>query len=385
MPGIRAILKAKLSRDGGLNQADHTHVSADPPRVQLNEVGFSPSMNFHSPSSLFSDPGSPRQPAPSPTPAPRAASRTANHTSSEQDTPTRQTRPTALSRVTSPQPFDHDTSIMSPTRDSSMPGTPASESEPTWSSAVGRATVGGKSGRVIEQLQAVNDKLKRDIKLSEAKLEEQIRTAESARSVQGSIQASHDNLQTIVESLNGQMDRRERQIKEMKVDLESERTRRVRAERQMKEIADERDTFVQEHNQSMAHEKEVAAKATSAYEVMSISWSHREDTHTRQIRKLQAEIEALRANEQAHKERFAAMEVVTAQLRADGDGVRANYKKVLNEFEEYKAVKEESMRGIVERAKRNDEVNDGTAGEMNSVLKEMKYIMNLKKVVEDME
>ena len=370
-------LRARFSRDRVVDQPQPTYVSSDPPRVQLNEIGFSPSMNFHSPSSVVPDPSSPSQPASSPTSAPR----TANRTSSEQDTPTRQPRPTAVSRVTSPAAFDHEQSNMLATRESPVPGSPLSESDPAWSSAVGRATVGGKSGRVIEQLMAVNDKLNRDVKLSEAKLEEQIRTGESARTVHESIQARNQNLQTMVDSQNSAAQRRERKLTEMKEELEAEQARRESAERQMKEIGQERDACVEEHNKNMAHEREIATKATSSYEVMSISWAHREEVHARQVRKLQAEIQSLRAREKADKERFVAMEVVTAQLRADGDIVRHNYKKVLDEFEQYKAGKEESLRAIVEKALRNDTVNDGLAAEMKTVLGEMKHLMNVKRDV----
>ena len=357
--------------------------SAEAPKLQLDEL-FSPTMALNGYKHLFSDPSTPEQhhtdspvlPANGILRSPSAEPATSHR---EHHTPTR-TRPRSDSRVPSPRPQDVEFPPHSPHVLSEV-GTPTSElGSLQWSAAVGRATT-GKSGRVIEKLMGDNDRLQREKALATAKLEEEVKRSESARSALESLQISNANLASIHETDQTFLAKKDRRIEELRTDLEAERSRRERAERETRESRRERDETVETVRREAAEDKQHAQRANAQYEALSRSWKSLEERYERQTSKLKLDLKALQDEIEGDKRKLAQLEVILEQLGQEGDKSRKTKEKLSSEFQAYKAEQEAGIQGIRRRAEMNNTAHDRKVEQMESVLGQMRYVVNITKDV----
>ncbi|MCJ1351855.1 MAG: hypothetical protein MMC33_001839 [Icmadophila ericetorum] len=333
-------------------------------------------MNFSGVNGFLHEPVTPtRQATPignSPLPARHALRSTVSDTSS----PTRQQMHGGLH--SSPQVPDGTSTLA--LRKMPSAENPGTENNEAWSSAVGRATT-GKSGRVIERLMADNDRFQRELKLATARLEEEIKRSELARTALDSLRATNENLKAMHDADKVALGRRERKIEDLKTDLEAERKRREMAEREARDVAREKDEVVDSCRKEVLQEKETSKRSTSQYEILSNSWKSLDEGYRRQTQRLKTDIKALREDRAKDQQRIAQLDIVTGQLHQESEKTRKLKDKMAREFEAYKQLKEEDMWNIKERAQRNESANEEALKEVTKVLGEMKWVMNVKRNV----
>ena len=360
-----------------------TYFSTEAPKLQLDEL-FTPTMALHGYKHLFSDPSTPEQhTAESPT---RLANGTIRSPSAEpaigqrdHHAPTR-SRPRSDSRLPSPPPQDTDLSLNSPNILSGT-GTPTSElGGLQWSAAVGRATT-GKSGRVIEKLMGDNDRLQREKTLAIVRLEEEVKRGESARSALESLQISNAHLVSIHETDKTFLTKKDRRLEELRADLEAERSRREKAEKDTRESRRERDKAVETLRREAAEDRQQALRANSQYEVLSASWKTLEERYEKQISKLKHDLDDLQTEIESDRSKLAQFEVILEQLAREGDKSHKTKEKLSSDFEAYKAEQEAGIQGMRERAEINNTTHDRTLEQMERVMGQMKYVVNIKKDV----
>lgn len=354
-----------------------TYTSPESPKLHSDEV-FSFDMNSNATNGSPQDPITPSThhdnfPLPAPPPEPIH----------DQDTPLRQSLPN-IDLTALPQPSDIERSTsLSPV--ASNLDTPALEIQALqWSAAVGRATT-GKSGRVIERLMGENDRLRRELKHQSLRCEEEAKRSEMARSRSDTLQATNGNLVAMREVDKSALARRERKIEELKADLQAERSRRERADRETKETSKERDEVVGDCRREVMAEKEASRKSTTQYEVLSSSWRSLNDGYRRQMENLKVDIKKLNGTRAEDRMKLERLEVVIEQTRREGEKMGKAKEAVSKKFEDYKAETEEGIRGIRERAERNERASQGALEEMEKVVGEMRYVINLKKDVKEAE
>jgi DNA repair exonuclease SbcCD ATPase subunit len=253
-----------------------------------------------------------------------------------------------------------------------------------WSSAVGRAST-GKSGRVIEKLMGEVEKLRRENKLLTVKYDEEARRSESARSLAESLQVSNANLSSICESHNTALARKDRKIDELKADLEAEHTRRVRTEAENKAISQERDEVVAVCKKELLEEKEVARKSSSQYEALSSSWRRLDDGYRRQVEKLQQDLKALEKRRVEDSIRFEEFSSTFSILTDQAAASKAERDHILEQFDQYKQDKEDSIREMREAAEKSQVDNEKALQEMRKVVGEMRYVINVKRDVKGLD
>jgi len=307
--------------------------------------------------------------------SPLPSTSTPNHPP-ESDSPTKlmngNTRPL--------QAPDFDSSLNSPSMLSSN-GTPANESNNPWSSAVGKAAAGGKSGRVIERLMNDNDRLQREKKLAVVRLEEETKRGESARSALDSLQVSNEVLTSLHETDASILLKRDRRIQELKGDLESERLRRNLAETEVRETRLERDDTIEKLRREATDEREQSRRATTQYDILSKSWKSLESRYLKQAELLKADLSNVRLDIDSDKRKLAQLEVITEQLRQEAEKSRRAKQKLQSDVQDYKLLQEAGMRQIRNHAHQNDAANDRAQQEMQVLLGEMKYVLNVKRDV----
>lgn len=260
---------------------------------------------------------------------------------------------------------------------SQQEASPSDSNSSPWSAAVGRAT-NGKSGRVIERLMGENDRLQREMALACAKYDEELKRSESARSALESVRASNQNLLSMHEMDKSLLARKERKIEELKQELESERSKREHAETETKETRIERDITVQKLMKEGLEEKEQAKRSNTQYDVLAKSWKSQEERYDRQIQKLKGSVKTLRDEQAEDKQKLARLDIIMEQLKQEGEKTSKAKESLAREFEAYKREQEEGIKGMRERAERNEEANEKILTDVNTVLGEMKYVVNLK-------
>ena len=261
--------------------------------------------------------------------------------------------------------------------------TPVIESTNQWSSAVGRATTGGKSGRVIERLMNDNDRLLREKKLAIVKLEEEVKRGESARSALESLQISNANLISMHESDTTLLAKRDRRIQQLRDDLEVERSRREKAERETRDTRRERDDTIERLRREAGDEKEQCLRATSQYDTLSKSWKGLEDRYLRQTERLKSDLAGLHAAIDTDRQKLSQMEIIMEQMAKEADKTRRAREKLSLEFESYKAEQEAGIQNMRKNAEQNDAANNETHQQMVDVLGQMKYVINIRRDLRD--
>ncbi|KAI9824257.1 MAG: hypothetical protein M1832_002064 [Thelocarpon impressellum] len=271
-----------------------------------------------------------------------------------------------------------------PERTGAGPGPDPALQSPPWSSAVGRATT-GKSGRVIERLQAENDRLKRELKLESLRREEEQRKGEMARSKMESLQATNDNLVQMREADLTSQARRDRKMEEMRADLEAERTRRQDADGQLRALMRQGEAMERELRSQARDEAERARRATSQYEVLSSSWKQLDEGYRRKTERLKRVLTRLGEETLEERAKLERLEITVEQQRQEVEKMRAAKDAVASQFEAFRTLADESTRSMRETAAANDAASDKALEETLKVLGEMRHVINLKKYVRGTE
>lgn len=306
----------------------------------------------------------------------------ATRTPQPDDTPTKQ--PTNGLHPSSQPPYEAN-SYSSPHDLSSQPGTPTSEDAGVqWSAAVGRASL-GKSGRVIDRLMGDNDRLRREKTLATAKLEEELKKGESARSTLDALEASNANLQSLHDIDKTALTRKDRKIEEMKAELDAERSRREKAEAEVRITRTEREEAVEQYRKEAMKEQEECRFVTTQYDVLSKSWKSMEQSYQRQTQKLRADIKSLQDCIAKDQKKLSHLELISDQLRQEADKSHKANEQFVSQFEAYKQEQSKSWCDLKDRAQRNNITNDEILKEVELVMGQMRYVVNVKKDVKDAE
>ncbi|KAL8768684.1 MAG: hypothetical protein Q9209_005102 [Squamulea sp. 1 TL-2023] len=357
-------------------------MSAEPPSLQLTGLNglfqTNSNSNGFSAFTLDSIPSSPHQNGV----ASDGATETPQGMSPVNENPYRPSLANSRRFHSQPFPDVHTTDPASPIP--SAFGTPNSDlQDQPWSSAVGRATI-GKSGRVIERLMAENDRLRREKNLTDVKLEEEVRRGDSAKSAMEGLRATNDNLTTIHEADKSILTRRERKLEEMKSDLEVERQRREKAELETKETCRERDEAVDRLRRELRVATEQSTRATTQYDVISMSFRGLRDDQSRTTRELKAQMASLQEAMAADQQRCASMQTAMEHYRSEFERAQDANRRLQAAFETYKGEAEQELKNIRQSAQNRLEANNRKQEEMQAVTDEMRYVISIRNNVKDL-
>ncbi|KAL9595288.1 MAG: hypothetical protein Q9219_006541 [cf. Caloplaca sp. 3 TL-2023] len=361
----------------------HAHILPEPPSLQLNGLNglFQTNMNLNGLGTFTLDPVTPTSHQSGI--GSDGTGSIARTTPPTHDTPSRPSL--ANSRRFQSQPLSGADAVESASPIPMAFGTPNSDQHDSpWSSAVGRATT-GKSGRVIERLMADNDRLRRDKNLIEVRLEEEAKRSDSARSAMEGLRSTNENLTSMHETDKILLGKRERKLEELRLELDSERQRREKAESETRETRIERDEAVEALKKELLVSKEQAQRATTQYDVISKSFKGLDDNYGRQTRKLKADIKLLQDDLAVDQQKLIGLHTVMEHYRHENQRAQDANTRMKQTFEAYKTEAEQGMTGIREEAERCAANNDRTQREMAQVLGEMRYVLNVKRNVKNLE
>lgn len=230
-----------------------------------------------------------------------------------------------------------------------------------------------------------NDRLLREKKLATVQLEEELKRGDSARSALESLQVSNENLTSMHESDLSLLLKRDRRIQELREDLKTESSRREKAELSTRDLRQERDETVEKVRREAAEDREQSKRTTSQYEVLSKSWKSLEDRFERQMRVLKADIQILQAEIKDDKEKLARFEVIIEQLSKEAEKSQKAKDQVWHAFEQYKQHQEDGTSRLREDAVLNEEAMNNAQRQMETVLGQMRHVINVKRDVKGAE
>ncbi|KAL8632131.1 hypothetical protein Q9189_002155 [Teloschistes chrysophthalmus] len=362
------------------HETTKTHIAAEPPTLQLNGL-FQTNMNLNGLGTFTLDsvPTSPLQngvPTDGASSPPHTTSPTNSTPSRPVFVPTRRFYSQPVLDANGPEPE-------SPAPTTS--GTPKSDSNDSpWSSAVGRATT-GKSGRVIERLMAENDRLRRENNLLESKWEEEVRRSDSAKSAMEELRAANEHLRSSWEIDMALLSRKDRRLKEINTDLETERQRREKAEEDTRQTHRERDEAVEGLKKELHIATEQAKRANTQYDVVSKSYRSLEDNYGRQTRKLKAEMQSLQEDITEDQRKLMTIQTVMEHEQNESRRVHKAKDQMQRKFEAYKDEAEQELIRIREAAQENAAAIERKEQEMQRTVEEMRYVINVKRNVRGLE
>lgn len=258
--------------------------------------------------------------------------------------------------------------ISSPTPENDSPST-------QWSSAIGHATTAGKSGRVIERLMAENDKLKRELELSMLRAQELEKTLATYKPQMDALRHENENLSHTSSVDSGLLARRERKIEELKADSTAKTERTSRAEalvrQQQRQIEELQEQHIREHQSMMDQTKHATVHA----EILETSHKQLSAEYRARREAWERDLANLHEDRDQDRHRMARLDVVYEQMRQENERTKKVQAELVARWEEA----EEAINSTLEEG---DEVNEKArkkSVEMDQVVKEMKWLMGVKK------
>ncbi|KAF2173205.1 hypothetical protein M409DRAFT_17150 [Zasmidium cellare ATCC 36951] len=257
------------------------------------------------------------------------------------------------------------------------PLSPSSDNS-QWSSAVGYAATSGKSGRVIEKLMSENDRLKRELKEQIIKGDELQRSMQTFQPQINALKAENENLSHARDVDQTLLTRRDRQIKDLKEDLNIERKKRENLDARLSGLQSERDEAVMDKEREVKACKDREGLASRQAEILEQSFKQfKADTETR-VSNVQKEISQLEAKRDRDRQALAKMDVVSDQMRQEFERREKIQETMLAKWSELQDAWNQEMNKIKEETNTENEKTRKLSTEMDQVVKQMRYVMSLK-------
>ena len=288
-----------------------------------------------------------------------------------------------LPSTTGLQRTDSTASVANHTSPAVPGASPASSNGTTgWSSAIGRANL-GKSGRVIERLMGENDMLKRDVQIERLRAEE---SKQAVKLVEGKMDAVIGDYETKLHDAavnKTLLKRRERQVQDLKSQIEGERKKAEKAEESEKGWRTEVDRVQREWGERVERAVEREKLMDGRNSVMASHWGDTRKEVEGRIEVMRGEIGDVERKRREDDEKFERLENVCRQQGEQLERIQREKDDIMGQFEEYKRVEAEALRDIKEGARRREQEQEKTLVETKRVLGELRWAMQIKESLRD--
>lgn len=260
-----------------------------------------------------------------------------------------------------------------------MEQTPSPDST-QWSSAIGHAST-GKSGRVIERLQQEIDRLNREKHLLKLQYEESERTKETLNTSILFLRDRNSNYESSHESNARQLQRKERQVEELKADLQREKAKTDRAEEAARAAAANEDDWREQANQAKA----IAQHKEVEYDAIASCRNMDNDRHQNGLNRIRAHLEELQQKRVDDLEKQKRMEIIAEQQRQTIEQLDELTKKLTANFRTYRSEIDSAIEELRNIASVNDQLVHNKVEEMRKATGEMRWIMNVETIINGKE
>ncbi|KAJ5765713.1 hypothetical protein N7520_005272 [Penicillium odoratum] len=276
-----------------------------------------------------------------------------------------------------------DHSLTDSTNSPPQPSNPSESSNftpeaPTEWSAVGHAAT-GKSGRVIHNLQEEIARLTRECSLYRSRAEETQRSNEALKIQAQNMNERLRNLEQVNETNLNSIARKDRKIEDLRAEHAGERNKRQDAEENASRTNETMREERENHHREQARTQEIAKYHETQYEVLSSMTKRDKAELTRRVQALWTELQAIAEAQKTQVVCAERLDVLADQKNREIEGLKEVHEKLLENHTEYKKMKDEELRGIIERAHANNAEIDAAIKSLKQTESEMKWAIQLNK------
>ncbi|KAE8442673.1 hypothetical protein EG329_002971 [Mollisiaceae sp. DMI_Dod_QoI] len=257
---------------------------------------------------------------------------------------------------------------------------PSNSNNQQWSTAVGRSTL-GKSGRVIEKLQNEIDTMRRELtseRLNTAEMKNAVGLADAKLAT---MREEYDIALHDAAIAKTSLKRRERQVAEMKAQIESEKQRADKAVEREKGWRDQMELIEQESKRKIEEAQMHAALMDGRVKAMTSHWKEQGAEVDRTVKKLSKEIDQIVEERRADDDRMNMLQGLCDQQAEQLTSLQAEKEAIEKKFEDYKREQEHALRDIKATAESQQEKAESKLQEAEEVLGQLKWALNVKKNV----
>lgn len=248
-----------------------------------------------------------------------------------------------------------------------------------WNSAVGRAGLGGKSGRVIERLMGDNDMLKRDLKIERLRAEEQRQAVKLAEGKMEALVAEYDSKLHDAAINKTLLKRKERQLADLLLQIESEKTKANIAIESEKVWKEEIEKVENEAKRDVEDAMSYASMMEARNNTMANHWRDQGLEVNQTVAQISKDIQDIIVERKQDDERLNMLQNLCDQQATQLAGIVEERNAIANKYEEYKHNQEEILRDIKESAKKQEEKSERLLAETLEALNELKWALGVKK------
>ncbi|KAF7189830.1 hypothetical protein HII31_08937, partial [Pseudocercospora fuligena] len=284
--------------------------------------------------------------------------------------------PATNGQHTSNGEVQHTPSTLSPTTDQAQ-----------WSSAVGHATTGGKSGRVIEKLMSDNDRLKRELREQITRAEELQRNMEMYKPRIEALESENENLSHARSVDHALLGRRDRQLADAKEELAAEKERREKIEQLAQKLSGERDTAIHDKDREVSEHKERRLQVETENDVLKTTIKQTKKMYESRVsaqksrieKELEPEVKRLQKVLEEDKATMLKLNVVHEQQHQEIERGKALQAEMVAKWEEISKAREERLQVVESERREETERSRKLSVEMDKVVNDMRWVMNVKR------
>jgi chromosome segregation ATPase len=234
---------------------------------------------------------------------------------------------------------------------------------------------------VIERLMGENDMLKRDLNLERLRAEESRQAVKMAEGKMEALAAEYDGKLHDAAINKTLLKRRERQLSDLKAQIEGERQRADMAVERERTWREELERVQEDCNKRVEEAQTYAALMKGRNDALTSHWKEQGAEVDRTVAELSKEIESI-VEERRNDDRKMNMLQGLCDQQAELLGSLEREKQGIQKaFESYKWEQDESLRGLKERARLQEAANEAALLETQRVLGELKWALAVKKNV----
>jgi chromosome segregation ATPase len=235
---------------------------------------------------------------------------------------------------------------------------------------VGHAST-GKSGRVIERLQGEIDRLNREIQLQKARLDDSEKARETLITHNSYLKDRNSNYEQSQEANLRQLSRKDRMIDELRENVLREKLRVAAAEQSAKEAAANEEEWKNEATQtrSLAQQKE------TEYATIVMCRNVENERNRASLRKLQDSFRALLKERTEDLECCDRLQLIAEQQSQTISQLQELNSKTNANFQAYRSEVDNAVSGLKEHVGSNDALVFEKLEEMHRVTGHMRWVI----------
>ena len=228
-----------------------------------------------------------------------------------------------------------------------------------------------------------NDKLKRDLNAQMIKSQELEKSLATCKPQMEALRQENDNLSHARGVDSGLISRRDRKIEELKADLATERQRREKAESLARQREREKDEVEEQSRREMQSMTESTKHATLHAEILETSHKQLSAEYRARAEAWKKDLGTLVEGREQDRQKLARLEVVHSQIRQEYERTKKLNGEMVESWERYRQENDEQLQELVDEGKQENERTRKLSMEMDQVVNQMRWVMNVKENVKD--